>query len=211
MRDIVIIGAGGFGREVQWLIQEINDHKLEWNFIGFVDDYVDVGTMINGSQVVGNIDWLMNQKLNVVCAIGDPNTKKKVLSRLETSSNIYPVLVHPDVRKSNSVQFGEGCIICSGCILTVNIIIGKHVIINLDSTVGHDAIIGDYSTILPSVNVSGHVRIEDEVSVGTGSKIIQEVSVGKNTIIGAGAVVTKDIPENVVAVGMPAKPIKTRE
>jgi acetyltransferase-like isoleucine patch superfamily enzyme len=82
------------------------------------------------------------------------------------------------------------------------------VIVNLDCTIGHDAIIGDYSTILPSVNISGFVKIEESVSVGTGSAIIQGVNIGKNTVIGAGSVVTKDLPPNCTAVGVPTKPIK---
>jgi len=211
MKDIVIIGAGGFGREVKWLIDEINEVSRQWNFLGFIDDNLNKGTIVNDSIVIGNLAWLQKQNLNVVCAIGDPNVKKRVLSQLTNSENKYPVLIHPDVRMSKLIDIGEGTIICSGCILTVNINIGKHVIINLDSTVGHDATIGDFSTILPSVNISGHVNIEELVSVGTGAKIIQELRIGRNTIIGAGAIVTKDIPQNVVAVGMPAKPIKTRE
>lgn len=211
MKDIVIIGAGGFGREVKWLIDEINEVSKQWNFLGFIDDNLNKGTIVNDSIVIGDLAWLHEQNLNVVCAIGDPNVKKRVLDQLTNSENKYPVLIHPDVRMSKFIDIGEGTIICSGCILTVNIKIGKHVIINLDSTVGHDATIGDFSTILPSVNISGHVNIEELVSIGTGAKIIQELRVGRNTIIGAGAIVTKDIPQNVVAVGMPAKPIKTRE
>ena len=211
MKDIVIIGAGGFGREVKWLIDEINEVNRQWNFLGFIDDNLNKGTIVNDSIVIGDLAWLHERNLNVVCAIGDPNVKKTVLDQLTNSENKYPVLIHPDVRMSKFIDIGEGTIICSGCILTVNIKIGKHVIINLDSTVGHDATIGDFSTILPSVNISGHVNIEELVSIGTGAKIIQELRVGRNTIIGAGAIVTKDIPQNVVAVGMPAKPIKTRE
>lgn len=211
MKDIVIIGAGGFGREVLWLIQDINKITPKWNILGFVDDLHPTNEQINGYPVIGNIEWLKTQNINVICAIGDPITKKKVLNKVANSENKYPVLIHPSVICSILNTVGEGSIICAGSILTVNITVGKHVIINLDCTVGHDAIIGDYSTILPSVNISGHATIENCVSIGTGSKIIQGVNIGKNTIIGAGAVVTKDIPENVVAVGIPAKSIKTRE
>ncbi|OPZ32897.1 MAG: putative acetyltransferase EpsM [Tenericutes bacterium ADurb.BinA124] len=211
MKNIVIIGAGGFGREVKWFIDEINGVNKQWNFIGFVDDNLPKGTVINDSNVIGDVAWLHEQNLNVVCAIADPIIKKRVLERLTDSKNSYPVLIHPDVRVSKFVNIGEGTIICPGCIITVNIKIGKHVILDYDSTVGHDAIIGDFSTILPGVSISGHVNIEELVSVGTGAKIIQGLRIGKNTIIGAGAIVTKDIPQNVVAVGVPAKPIKIRE
>ncbi len=209
MKDIVIIGAGGFGREVAWLIEDINKENKEWNLVGFVDDNEKIqGSEINGYKIVGNINWLKEQELYVVNAIGDPIVKKKVTEKLDESKNKYPALVHPSVIYSESVNFGEGSIICAGNIITVNIEIGKHVIVNLDCTIGHDANIGDFSTILPSVNVSGFVKTEECVSIGTGSAIIQGVNIGKNTVIGAGAVVVKDLPPNCTAVGSPAKPIK---
>lgn len=212
MKDIVIIGAGGFGREVAWLIEEINEVSSQWNILGFVDDNEEIqGTEVNGYKVVGNIDWLIKQELNVVSAIGDPIIKKKIIERLKGSKNTYPVLIHPSVIYSNRVSFGEGSIICAANILTTDIKIGEHVIINLDCTVGHDAILGDYTTVLPSVNVSGFVETKDCVSIGTGSAIIQGVTIGENTVVGAGAVVVKDLPASCTAVGAPAKVIKYHE
>lgn len=208
MKDIVIIGAGGFGREVAWLIEDINSQNKEWNLIGFIDDSLPSGTLVNDYPVIGEVDWLLNQSLYAICAIGDPRTKKKIIERLQQTKVKYPVLIHPSVIKSSLIEIGDGSIICAGNILTVNISIGKHVIINLDCTIGHDAKIDDFATILPSVNVSGHVNISTCVSIGTGSQIIQGLRIGENSIIGAGSVVVKDIPENVVAVGIPAKPIK---
>ncbi len=212
MKDIVIIGAGGFGREVAWLIEDINKNKIEWNLIGFVDENPEIkGNSINNYKVLGDIEWLREQECYAVCAIGDPRTKKNILKRLKDSKVKYPTLIHPSVIMSDSVEIDEGTIICAGNIVTVNINIGKHVIINLDSTVGHDVNIGDYSTVLPSVNISGAVNIEECVSIGTGTQIIQGINIGKNSIIGAGAVVAKDLPANCTAVGLPARPIKYHE
>jgi len=209
MKDIVIIGAGGFGREVAWLIECINKVANEWNIVGFVDDNESIqGTVINGYKVVGNIEWLRHQEFYVVNAIGDPITRKKLMERIKDSKNNYPILIHPNVICSNKVKIGEGSIICAGNIITVNIEIGKHVIVNCDCTIGHDAILGDYTTVFPSVNISGFVKTEECVSIGTSSAIIQGVTVGKNSIIGAGAVVVKDLLANCTAVGIPAKPIK---
>lgn len=115
MKDIVIIGAGGFGREVAWLIEDINRYNKEWNIKGFVDDNPELeGRLINGYEVIGNIEWLKSQELYVVSAIGDPITKKKILHRLKNSKNNYPILIHPSAIYSDSVKFGEGSIICAG-------------------------------------------------------------------------------------------------
>lgn len=209
MKDIVIIGAGGFGREVAWLIEDINKSKLEWNIIGFVDDNEKIqGSEVNGYRVIGNIDWLKKQDLFVVNAIGNPTIKKEIINRLDGSKNRYPVLIHPSVIYPQNIEIGEGSILCAGVVITVNVNVGNHVIINISSTIGHDVCIGNYSTILPNVSVSGFVKIDECVSIGTGSAIIQNLSIGKNTVVGAGSVVIKDIEKNSTAVGVPAKVIK---
>lgn len=106
------------------------------------------------------------------------------------------------------MTIGEGSIICAGTILTVDISIGNHVIINLDCTLGHDDIIHDFVTIYPSVNISGNIVVGECVELGTGMQIIQGKNIGKESIIGAGAVVVRYIPDRCTAVGSPAKPIK---
>ncbi len=209
MKDIVIIGAGGFGREVAWMIEDINKARKEWNILGFVDDNHDLlGKKINGYEVIGNVDWLKEQQLYVSNAVGNPIAKKNIIKYLENSKNIYPTLIHPSVIYSDNVEIGKGSIICAGTIMTVNIKIGSHVIVNLDCTIGHDVIIDDYCTVLPSVNISGAVEIEECVSIGTGTAIIQKIKIEKNSVIGAGSVVINNIPLNCTAVGAPAKPIK---
>ncbi len=209
MKDIVIIGAGGFGREVAWLIEDINREKKEWNLLGFVDDNEMIqGNEINGYRVIGTTDWLNTQEMYVVNSIADPIVKKKIMEKISNSKNMYPVLIHPSVICSERAKIGEGSIICAGNIISVDAKIGKHVIINLDCTIGHDAVLGDYTTILPSVNISGAVNLEECVNFGTGGAIIQGLRIGKNTIIGAGSVVVKDLPANCTAVGIPARPIK---
>ena len=109
---------------------------------------------------------------------------------------------------SNCVKIGEGSIVCAGTILTVNIYIGNHVIINLDCTVGHDANLKDFVTLYPSCNISGLVQIEECTEIGTGSQVIQGKNIGGNSIIGAGSVVIKDLGNNITAVGTPCAPIK---
>jgi len=212
MKKIAIFGGGGFGREIQMLIEQINSATPKWNFIGFFDDGVEKNKYINNSPILGGINELnqFNEELDIVFAIGNPITKKKIIAKLNNVKLSYPILIHPNVQIGSSkyVIIGEGCIITAGTIITVNITIGKHVILNLGCTVGHDTIIGDYSSFMPSVNISGEVVISDCVYVGTGAKIINQLEIGENTIIGAGAVVSKSLPANCTAVGVPAKIVK---
>ncbi|MEK3697501.1 acetyltransferase [Paenibacillus sp. FSL R7-0312] len=212
MQDLVLIGAGGFGREVAWLVSNINRVKETWNLIGFIDNNSALkGETINGIPVLGGVEWFGTREANisVVSTIGNAKTRRKSISELSRFSNInYVTLIDPSVVMSEWVEIGEGSIICAGSILTVNITLGTHVIVNLDCTIGHDAVIGDYSTLYPSVNLSGNTLVNNNVELGTGSQVIQGITIEEGTIVGAGAVVVRDLPANCTAVGSPAKPIK---
>lgn len=216
MKDLYIIGAGGFGREVAWLAERINKDKSEWNIKGFIDDNEQLhDTMAGGYPVLGGSDYFEktgDSDIWVACAVGASVVRKKIIEKLKDKKHVhFATLIDPSVLISERVVIGEGCIICAGTIATVDIEIGTHVIINLDCTIGHDARIADFVTIYPSVNVSGFVTVGEQVELGTGTQIIQGKNIGKETIVGAGAVVVKDLPEKCTAVGSPAKPIKFRE
>ncbi len=211
MKNIAIAGAGGFGREVKTIIDSINQIVKEYEFIGFFDDGVSIGSIVNGFPVLGGIEEINNitEPLALAIAIGDPKVKRKVVKKITNPLISYPTLIHPNVLvSSDGIEIGEGCIICGGTIITCNIIIEKFVILNLSCTVGHDTIIEKFSSFMPAVNISGEVIIREGVYVGTGTKIINQVEIGENAIIGAGAVVAKSLPPNCTAVGIPAKAIK---
>ncbi|BDU80959.1 acetyltransferase [Clostridium perfringens] len=210
MKDLVIVGAGGFGREVAWLVEQINEVSKEWNLIGFIDENKEMHeTLINGYKVLGGIDWLKDKDIYYVCAIGNSKIRKDIVERINKFKLKAATIIHPSVLINKKyVEVGEGCIICASSILTVNIKLGKHVILNLDCTVGHDAILKDFVTVYPSVNISGNCIIDKCVELGTGTQIIQGKTIGENTIIGAGSVVIKNIEKNRTAVGIPAKTIK---
>lgn len=211
MRQIAIIGAGGFGREVKMLIDQINAVKVEWEFLGYFDDGKSKGSLINGYPVLGSVDDLNSweHEIDVVAAIGDPTVKKEILNRVINNKVSFGALIHPNVIiGTDDVAIGEGVIICAGGIITVNVNVGNHVIFNLGCTVGHDSNIGNYSSFMPSVNISGEVNVGECVYVGTGAKIINQVEIGSKTIVGAGSVVTKSLPPSCTAVGIPARAVK---
>lgn len=212
MKKICIIGAGGFGREVAWLIERINYVSPTWEIQGFIDDNRDKwGMREGGLPVLGGCEVLEKsaEELWVVCAIGNSQVRQKVIGKISKYPNIrFATIVDPGVLMSRRVSVGEGSIVCAGTIFTVDINVGKHVIINLDCTVGHDTVIEDFVTVYPSVNISGCAVIERCVELGTGTQIIQGKRVSHHTVVGAGAVVTKDLPCRCTAVGAPAKPIK---
>lgn len=210
MKDLYIIGAGGFGREVAWLAERINEVEPTWKIKGFIDDNKAIwNTKEDDYFVLGGCEYLMSlQDVYAVCAVGNAAIRKSIIEKFKDSGVRFATLIDPSVIISNRVNLGEGTIICAGTIITVDIKIGNHVIINLDCTLGHDDVIADYVTVYPSVNISGNVTVGECSELGTGMQIIQGKNIAPNTIIGAGAVVVKDLNESGTYVGSPAKKIE---
>ena len=213
MKNLVIIGAGGVGRETALIVQQINQLDDTWNLVGFVDDNLDnFGKVINGYSVIGGIDTLelLDEDYYVVIAIANYKVKKSIVERLKGKFK-FATIVHPKVWIHDFMTLGEGSIIYEGAILTSNIEIGNHVIICPKCGVGHDSKVKDYVSLLWNVNVSGNDLIDEGVLMGTGSTVIQGKTIGKGATIGAGAVVVDNVDPFSTAVGVPAKVIKKGE
>lgn len=218
MDKLVIFGTGGFAREVYGIIEAIDEQKLfvqeKSCFVGFLDDNIEMhGQEFYGSKVLGGIEWLKNNKnAGVIVAIGNPSIKKRIVEEIKKIEGVsFPTIVHPRALIGNKVHIGEGCVVCANTIITTDVVIKNHVILNLSCTIGHDSIIEDFVTVAPGSLISGNVKICEGSDIGTGSNIIQGKKIGSWSIVGAGAVVIKDVPDNVTSVGNPAKVIKNRE
>jgi sugar O-acyltransferase (sialic acid O-acetyltransferase NeuD family) len=191
---IAIYGAGGFGKETRYLLDVINLSGIRFSFQGFLDDDT---TKIKGHPPTGTCE-------NVAVAVALPSAREAIVQRISKRFD-FPNIVHPGVHLHNSNAIGQGCIICGGVQLTVDITIGNFVIINLNATIGHDVEIGDFTSIMPNVGVSGNVKVGKRVFIGTGAVILQGLTIGDDAVIGAGAVVTKNIPPGVVVKGVPGR------
>jgi sugar O-acyltransferase (sialic acid O-acetyltransferase NeuD family) len=210
--QLVIVGAGGFGREVSLLVEEINQAAGErWRFLGFIDEYQALwGKALRGYHVLGGWEALaeLPQDVKVICVVGEPTLKRKLVEKALAMGRDFATLIHPEVKLAVDVEVGRGVLINKGCLLTTNISIGEHVSINPGCGLGHDAVIGAFTTLMWRVNISGNVKIGEGCLLGTGATVLQGLNVGAGSIVGAGAVVTKDIPKSCTAVGIPAKVIK---
>jgi UDP-N-acetylbacillosamine N-acetyltransferase len=210
MNQIVIIGSGGFAKEVAFLIDEINKPIPQWKLLGFIDN--EINKMNGKYAVIGDDFWLENttDKIYAVFGIGNPILVKKLVAKFSNNKNInFPNLIHPRaIGDWERISLGFGNIITAGSIFTTDIKVGDFNIFNLSSTIGHDVIIGCYNVINPTVNISGAVQIGEETLIGTGAQILQNKIICSRVIIGAGAVVTKNITIEGVYAGCPATKIK---
>jgi len=212
MKPLVIIGAGGFGRETVALVEDINAMKGQWLIKGFVDDAADLsGATIMGYPVLGTLDWLTTQRgLHYVIAVGASLTRRRLAQRLGEIPHEAAKLIHPSAAYHATTLLGPGAIICRGASLTVSIGVGRHVIADVHSTIGHDTNLGDFVTLHPGVHISGGAIIGQAVELGTGSVVLPSICIGEETIVGAGAVVNRSLPACCTAVGVPARPLDAR-
>ncbi|MEO7104512.1 MAG: acetyltransferase [Gemmatimonadaceae bacterium] len=208
-KKMAIYGAGGFAREVAWLLSAAKPH-LVFDFVGFIEDAADPNREVDGKPVLSWERFSLSYPDAVVAiGVGKPQAREKLALRCSAAGFDFPILIHDSVAMSDSVQLGSGSIVCCGSILTVNITVGNHVHVNLDCTVGHDARIDDFATLSPGVHVSGNVHIGQSAFIGTGATIVNGTAadplvIGAGCVIAAGACVTKNTEENCLYAGVPA-------
>ncbi|HTJ49993.1 MAG TPA: acetyltransferase [Cyclobacteriaceae bacterium] len=210
IHDIAIYGAGGFGRETAVLIDQINAVSKQWNVIGFFDDGLSTGTVVDGLSVLGGINELnqYSRSIALVVAIADPILRRSIVSKISTPNIFYPVIIHPSaIVEQGRNEIGKGSIITAFCILTTGISIGNFVIVNLATTIGHDVVLGDYCSIMPGCRISGNCKIGPSSMIGTGAAMVQNLNLGSECKVGAGAVIINSFEDGVTIVGVPGKKI----
>lgn len=215
MKDIAIFGAGGFGREVACMIQIINASKSEpeWNLIGFFDDTKKVGERISQyGNALGDIGALNSWKkpINIVIAIGEPQSVKYVKNRITNTNVSYPNIIHPDFIMADPETFkiGQGNIIQRDCSVSCDVTMGDFNVLNGDVGFGHDDQIGNFNTFMPGTKISGTVTMGDENFFGVGSIVLQALKIGSNVRLGAGSVMMTKPKDGNTYIGVPAKLFK---
>lgn len=204
MKSIAIVGAGGFARELAWLIAAINEKKPTYQFLGFLVS--ERGA--HDSETLGDFSWLdSNQTDCLAMGIGSPGVRSELSRQLKQRFPRikWPALVHPSVQFGDSVTVNEGSVICANVIATVNVTFEPFTLVNLSCTIGHEAIIGECTVINPLVAISGGVLIGKRVLIGTHSAILQYVKIGDEATIGAGALVNREVESGSTVVGVPAR------
>ena len=202
MKKLCIIGASGFAREAMCIIKDLGwEHDF---FAFFQSDRFHKEEKIYGYDVLP-LSRFNPREHKAVIAIADPAIREKIVKEMPEGTEYYS-LIHPNVIISSyNVEIGEGAIICAGSILTCDIKMGRHTILNLATTIGHDCTIGDFFTTTPAVNISGRCTIGDRVYIGTNAALRGHNNICNDVTIGMGAVVLKDIESPGVYIGNPLK------
>ncbi len=196
-----VIGAGGHARVVI-----ATARRLGLDPVGlFDDDPATHGRRVDGVLVLESVSRIAaHPPLPAVLAIGDNRTRQRLASELDLE---WQTLVHPMALVEENATVGAGTIVMAGAVVQPGSVVGRHVIVNTGASVDHDCRVGDYCHVAPGVHLSGGVILEEGALLGVGSAVVAERRVGRWAVVGAGAAVVKDLPEETVAVGVPARPL----
>lgn len=207
---LLIVGTGGFAKEVAQLAASINAAHPHWQAIGYVgQSEQDARLPLPFGSFVGTDEILrsLKQPTDVVLGMGTPTLREKIAMQLESLPFInFPNLIHPKSEIDlTTVRLGHGNIVTCGAVFTCDIVLGHHNVFNLHCTVGHDCRIGSYNVINPGANVSGRVSMGDACLLGTGSRILENLSITSGTILGANSLLTRDVTQAGTYIGTPAR------
>ncbi len=204
---LVIVGAGGHGRETAFAFLLGASSS---DFLGFLDDRA-CGKTPEGWPILGDItDAAKHTSARFVVAVNDPRSRRSIVARLGALGvTRWGSVINPEVRLHKSAQLGVGCSVLGGCQLTTNIRIGDHCILNRCTQVSHDCTVGEFCSLNPSATVAGTVSIASGTELGSGCMIRQGITIGAGATIGMGSVVVKNVPDNAVLIGNPARVLRS--
>lgn len=212
MIRLVVVGAGGCGRETLDVIGAVNQQRdMHLDVVGVVDDGPrdqDLERLQRrGVRYLGTThQWLSeSDEAGYALGVGNPLARRAVDERWRVAGRHAVTLVHPHATVGSEATIGEGTVVCSGVQVSTNVVLGRHVHLNPNTTIGHDAVLGDYVSVNPGAIVSGACRIEHGVLLGAGAIVLQGLSVGAGSVVGAAACVVRDVDSERVVRGVPAK------
>lgn len=210
MKNLIIIAAGGCGREVLQWAKDINENEMRWNIKGFLDDNRSALDGLKCDvQILSTVDdYEVQANDEFVCCIGNSNVRRKVVEKMKAKGAVFTTLVHPNAVIADSCTLGEGVIIYPYALISDNAVIGDQCIINMYSSVAHDSVLGEYCTISAHCDVTGMCKLGNRVFMGTTSHVVPGLKIGDDVYICAGSTVMGRVRDGRKVLGNPAKIVK---
>jgi len=211
-RNLVIVGCGAFGREtLMWSKHENNGIiSRKYTNISVVCDDFDKNSYVYMQKYYRSTleDYTPGKNDRLVIAVADPGTRYRIYQKLMDRGAKFGRVIHPTAIISNSSKIGEGSIIAPNVVITTDVNIGHHVHINIASSIGHDVTVGDFVTLSSHVDITGHCKLNSEVFMGSGSRILPNCEIARGSRVGAGCTVMRSIKEKATLLAPTPKTVK---
>lgn len=209
-KNLIIIAAGGCGREVLQWAKDINKLKDRWNIKGFIDDNLEALNGLKSSfSILSSVeDYEIEPDDEFVCCIGNGKTRKLVVDKLKSKGASFTTIIHPSAVIADTCQLGEGVIVYPFSVISDNVVIGDQCIVNSHTSIGHDSKLGKYCTISAHCDVTGHCQLGSCVFMGTSSNMVPRTRIGDDVEICAGSTVIGRVRAGIKVLGNPAKIVK---
>lgn len=206
VRDLVIVGAGGHGRELYDTVVAAGEAS-RWRVLGVVDDAPGSVDRLQrlGLELLGPVDWLFEHPSTYALGIGTSAVRARLVERFDAAGLEPASVIHPDAHLGRDCRLDPGVVVFDRSTITTNVSIGRHTHVNVGCAVQHDSVVGEFVQMSPGVLVNGDCSIGDRVFLGTGAIVTRGVTVGSDAVIGAGAVVLHDVPDGARVHGVPAR------
>lgn len=203
--QLIIVGAGGHGKVV------LDAALAAQQPISYLVDDAPACCELLGLRVVlaSDVDWQATRQFEFLVAVGDNRIRAMLFQRMLTKGGTPTTIIHPSAIVSKHACIGRGTVICAGVIVNAGAVIGENCILNTACSIDHDCRIGDHVHICPGVHLAGNVTVGEGTIIGIGSSVIPGKKVGDWSILGAGSVVVRDIPDQVIAFGVPARVVRS--
>ena len=213
-QQIVLIGASGHARVILDILQLTGTYEI----VGLIDSFKPRGISLGGHEILGSPDEipaLVDQgafSAAIVC-VGDNWTRARIVDgiRRAVPNFTFVSAIHPAATVSRDAVIGEGTVIMAGAVVNPGCQVGEYCIINTRASLDHDSVMDSYSSLGPGVTTGGCVRIDAYSAIGIGATILQDLHIGRHTVVGAAAAVFHNLPDSVVAYGVPARIIRSRQ
>ena len=209
MQPLVVVGAGGLGREVAEAVKALNAQVPTWDLLGFLDDAPELlGQDVAGLPVLGPVSAAVSSPAKIVVALASPAdlfARRRVVDRLGLGDDRYGTVVHPRAMLASSTVLGPGSVLLAGAVTTADVTIGAHVVCMAHAVLTHDDVVGDFVTLASAACLAGVVGAEEGVDVGSGAVVRERRTIGAWSLVGMGSVVTTDVPAGEVWAGCPAR------
>ena len=210
MKNLIIIGAGGCGREILQWAKDINEKQPTWNIKGFIDDNLNaLDGKICDVKVLSAVDeYEICDDDEFTCGIGNSKIRKLVIEKMEAKGAKFVNIVHPNATVADSCTLGKAVVVYPYALISDNAVIGDGCIINMYSSVAHDSTLGEYCTISAHCDITGMCKLGDRVFMGTTSNMVPTSKIGNDVYICAGSTVMTRLRDGAKVMGNPAKLVK---